>query len=113
MSDKMYDLSRIEEISPGNDKFVRELIDTFVKTVVSEVTNIERLKSTGNWKTIAEIAHKLVSNYAYLGAEDLKQTASDIEKSVSYDNLDGISEKIDKLCSASTELIRRLKKEFP
>jgi HPt (histidine-containing phosphotransfer) domain-containing protein len=114
MFGKMYDLSRIEEISPGNTQFIAEMIHTFVESVVSEVEHINRLKPLENWKAIAEIAHKLMSNYAYLGAEDLKQTARDIERSVSHDgNLDGIEGKINRLCAESMELVRQLKKDFP
>ncbi|MDR2037882.1 MAG: Hpt domain-containing protein [Bacteroidales bacterium] len=113
MTDKLYDLKKIIEISSGDDNFVREMVVTFVENVTDEIENIEQLKKNENWTTIAEISHKLVSNYAYLGADDLRTTAADIEKSVVVDHrFDEIAEKATYLCNHSKTLINKLKVDF-
>jgi HPt (histidine-containing phosphotransfer) domain-containing protein len=65
------------------------------------------------WTEIAETAHKLASNFAYLGADKLQALAADIEKSVLCDNnLSGIAEKTEKMYHDGILLIGQLKEKF-
>ncbi len=113
MIKKLYNLKKLNEISQGDEKFIREMIDTFVENVTIEIKSIQELKTSGHWTAIAEIAHKLASNFAYLGADDLHVLAATIEKSIIADqNLSGISEKTEQLCIDGNLLISELKKDF-
>lgn len=109
----LYSLKKLEEIAQGDEGFVREMLVTFVENVTTEIDNIQLLKSSENWTDIAETAHKLASNFAYLGADDLHALAADIEKSVLCDNnLTGIDEKTEKLCNDGIQLVSQLKEKF-
>jgi HPt (histidine-containing phosphotransfer) domain-containing protein len=113
MSDKIYNLIRIEEIAPGNTKFIHDMVKTFVDNVTAEIKRIGELKKAEDWKAIAEIAHKLVSNFAYLGADALHDVAGDIEKSVLYDgDVANIHAKVEQLCTNGMDLIAQLKEDF-
>jgi len=108
-----YNLKKLEEIAQGDEGFIHEMLITFVENVTTEIDSIQLLKSSEKWTDIAETAHKLASNFAYLGADDLRTLAVDIEKSVLNDkNLKGIAEKTDKLCSDGVQLISQLKENF-
>jgi len=109
----LYNLEKLEEIAQGDESFIREMLVTFVENVTAEVDSIQSLKSSEKWTDIAETAHKLASNFAYLGADALRVLAADIEKSVLSDhNLTGVAEKTEKLCVGGIQLINQLKEKF-
>ncbi len=113
MANKHYNLKKLSEIAQGDDGFIREMVATFVENVTVEIESIQKLKSSESWTTIAEIAHKLASNFAYLGADNLHALAVNIERSVINDgNLSGVSEKTTELCSLGELLISELKRDF-
>lgn len=113
MVNKRYNLKKLAEIAQGDEDFIRDMVTTFVENVTTEVDGIQKLKLSGSWTAIAEIAHKLASNFAYLGADDLYALAVNIEKSVINDkNLSGIEEKTERMCNESILLISELKKDF-
>jgi len=113
MVHKLYNLKKLDEIAQGNQGFIREMLVTFVENVTSEIDGIQSFKSVKNWISIAESAHKLASDFAYLGANSLHVLAAGIEKSVLNDNnLTGIADKTDKLCHEGILLVSQLKKDF-
>ena len=113
MDDKLYNLKKMNEIAQGDQKFVQEMLITFVENVSMEIGNIQSLKSAEKWTAIAESAHKLASNFAYMGANSLHILAGDIERSVLNDNnLIGIADKTEKLCHGGNLLVGQLKKDF-
>ena len=113
MAHKLYNLRKLDEIAQGNQDFIREMVVTFIENVTNEIGSIQSLKLAENWTAIAETAHKLASNFAYLGAGSLHALASDIEKSVINDcNLTGIADKTNKLCDDGLFLVNQLKKDF-
>jgi len=113
MDRKLYNLKRLEEIAQGDQGFILDMVNIFVENVTAEIGNILSYKTEGNWKSIAESAHKLASNFAYLGANALHDLAANIEKKVIYENnLTGVAEKTDQLCQEGTRLVDLVKKDF-
>lgn len=113
MTDKLYHLKRLEEIAQGDERFVKDMVSTFVENVTVDIKSIQKLQLSEDWIKIAEFAHKLASNFAYLGAGSLHALAGNIEKSVILDqNLTGIAEKTGQLCSGGLQLIDELKRDF-
>jgi len=113
MDHKLYNLRKLDEIAQGDQGFIRDMLVTFVENVTAEIESIQSLKLVENWTSIAETAHKLASNFAYLGADRLHVLAADIEKSVIHDqNLTGVAEKTDNLCNDGVLLISQLMKDF-
>ena len=113
MVQKTYCLKKINEIGQGDQTFVNGMLVSFVENVNSAMEKIKILRVDENWVGIAEISHKLASNFAYLESKSLQSLASDIEKSVlNENNLYGIAEKTDKMCNDSILLIEELKNDF-
>ena len=113
MINKLYNLKKLDEIARGDQEFVRDMAVIFVENVTAAIGDIQSLKTVENWTAIGETAHKLASNFAYLGSGSLHVLAADIEKSVLKDNnLTGVSDKTDKLCNESVLLVSQLKKDF-
>ncbi len=110
---KLYNLKKLEEIAQGDEGFIREMVATFVENVTTEIESIQKLKAAESWTAIAEIAHKLASNFAYLGADNLHALAANIEKSVVADHdLSDVTTKAETLCQEGILLINSLKKDF-
>ena len=113
MDDVRYNLKKLDEIAQGDQGFIREMLITFVENVTAEIDNIQSFKSAENWTAIAEAAHKLASNFAYMGAPVLHALAADIERSVIKDHdLVGIEEKTNSMCRNGSLLIKQIKKDF-
>jgi len=113
MNNGLYNLKKLNEISQGDQEFVKEMIVTFVENVSADIDSIHSLKSEENWVAIAEKAHKLATNFAYLGAGSLHDLAADIERKViNENNLTGIADKTLKLCDEGSFLVNQLKKDF-
>ena len=113
MIQKIYNLRKLEDIAQGNQGFIRDMLVTFVENVATDINGIQSLKSEKNWTAIAEKAHKLASNFAYLESNRLQILAIDIERSVLNDrNLTGIADKTNILCNEGIELVNQLKKDF-
>ena len=113
MNHKLYNLKKINEIAHGDQEFVLDMLVTFVENVTIEIDRIQSFRPLENWTAIAETAHKLASNFAYLGAPKLHALAADIEKSVLSDgNLTGIAEKTEQMCGDGIMLVDQLKNDF-
>ena len=113
MVQRLYNLRKLDEIAQGNQGFIRDMLVTFVENVTNDIGGIHSLKLNNNWTAIAGRAHKLASNFAYLGANSLHALAADIERSVLNDhNYTGVAEKTDKLCDEGIILVSQLKKDF-
>jgi len=113
MEQKSYNLDRLNQIAGGNESFVESMLATFMENVTNDIETVKTQKSAENWSAVAERAHKLASNFAYLNAENLKKQALDIEESVlNKGDLTGIAEKSENLCIDAAFLIERLKQDF-
>jgi len=113
MEHRLYNLKKLNELAQGDKNFVRDMVVMFVENVTSSVNDIYSLKPVENWKKIGEIAHKLATNFAYLGADKLQTIAADIEKSILCDkNLDGVAEKTEAMCNDAILVIGQLKEKF-
>ena len=113
MTPKIYSIKKLNEIGQGDPAFVQDMLISFLGNVNDAIKKINHFRSDDNWNGIAEVAHKLASNFAYLESKNLQTIASDIEKSVLIEkNLSGIADKTDKLCNDTILLVEQLKNDF-
>ena len=113
MEQKLYDLKKLHEITMEDEAFIQDMLIAFVENATTETEAIKTLKSAEDWHAIAEKAHKLASNFAYLNAVSLQKQASDIERSVINErNFTGIADKTDRLYHDAILLIEQLKQDF-
>jgi len=113
MSDKFYNLNKLSEIAQDDQGFIREMLVTFVENVTIDIGNVQSFKSMANWTAVAETAHKLASNFAYMGANSIHAVAADIERSVLQNHdLTGIEDKTDKMCNSGVLLVEQLRNDF-
>lgn len=63
----------------GGDEFVREMVELFLTATPSYLAAALRAGRTGDWPQLQDAAHSLKANAGYLGAEELRQVAEQLE----------------------------------
>lgn len=61
MSEKLYDLSMVEEIAGGNEEFVKQMIEVFLETVPESIELINKYYNENDLLNLKKEAHKLKS----------------------------------------------------
>jgi CheY-like chemotaxis protein len=61
------------EITSGNTNFMIELIDIFIEEVPQAIEKIKAYYEQGDWEAVQTAAHKLRSNYKYVGAGEAEE----------------------------------------
>ena len=67
------DLSYLEEISGGDQSFINEIIELFVKQMPESVENMREALKNNDPVTIGETAHKAKPSAIYVGNKTLEQ----------------------------------------
>jgi len=89
------DLSYFENISGGDKAFVKQMLEMFKDSTLTEVEKIEELLTKKDWTMIGLIAHKIKAPIQMIGREDIVEDVLKLEKSAkSQMNLDEIGSMI-------------------
>jgi signal transduction histidine kinase/DNA-binding NarL/FixJ family response regulator len=76
---KLINLDELKRVSNGDDKFISEMINVFIKTSEDGMSNIEKALQEKNYKVIADYAHKIAPPCRHIGADTLLDTLKKIE----------------------------------
>ncbi|MBL0192553.1 MAG: hypothetical protein IPQ18_14795 [Saprospiraceae bacterium] len=57
--EKLYDLTQLEQISRGNDAFVKKMVSIFINQTQDSLATIENNIEENNLENISRIAHRL------------------------------------------------------
>ena len=103
-------LAYLQDIADGNAEFMIEMMDIFLKQTPAYLAEIEQALLVEDWRTVAEISHKIRPTFAFIGADDTKDEMAKIETIArSGKNLTEISPIFRKTQSASIELFEKLR----
>ena len=72
-------MTRLLEITGGDQGFVDELIDTFIEDATTQIDALRVAATAGDAEAIVRPAHSLKSNAANVGATDLGELARRLE----------------------------------
>jgi two-component system, sensor histidine kinase and response regulator len=72
-------MTRLLEITGGDQAFVDELIDTFIEDATSQIEALRSAAAAGDGEAIVRPAHSLKSNAANVGAALLGDLARSLE----------------------------------
>lgn len=78
--DKDIDFSYLNELSDGNQEFIKEMVDLFVDKVPSDMEELEAAIAVKDYATIRSIAHTLRSTLSIFKLEVLFEHLDPIEK---------------------------------
>jgi HPt (histidine-containing phosphotransfer) domain-containing protein len=113
MEEKHYNLDYLESISGGDKEFVLDMVGTFITNVPGDIANIRSLIAAGNWQKVGEDSHRFASSLLFMGLEDLKLIAVQIEENgLGSENLEQIPGLLDKLEQGCNQIVAELKRDF-
>ncbi len=82
-----FDLSKLRTLVKNDASFVKDMIQIFLKDVPDNITLLEEAYKQENWLLMADLAHKVKSNFMLMGMTDLHQAALTIESALRLGNL--------------------------
>ncbi|MCJ7446688.1 MAG: ATP-binding protein [Bacteroidales bacterium] len=101
-------LDNLYHISGGDDKFVKQMLVSFNSTTEKGLKDIQEAVISGQWESVANLAHKLMSPCRHIGAMDLYDLLGKIEKSIRNNIMTGSVEALTGKCFSEFEIIREL-----
>ena len=108
--DKFIDMSYLNEISNGNQDFIKELIDMFFEQIPEYQKIIDFHYQNKDWINLGKAAHKAKSAILMMG---MKELASDLKKleedAKEGKNINEYQEIIAKFVRVSNSAIKELK----
>lgn len=73
-------LEELYRVAAGDDQFVEEMLNLFVKSTKSGVQSLNENLETENWSGITDAAHKMAPQCRHLGLTNLYKRLKEIEK---------------------------------
>lgn len=107
---KLYNLSTIEEISYGNEAFVKKMLQLFIDTMPPALNELRTHYSSGNWSGLGAIAHKIKPSIDTMGIELLRDDIRTVERcGREAANLELVPDLLDKIDAVINSIIEELK----
>lgn len=109
---KMYSLDELRQLSNGDEAFVKEMINVFIKTTTDGMKEIEKALNERNYKNVAEFAHKISPPCRHMGAMELFGVLRNIMDSARKNEIKDLNELVAKARTESDKVINELSKEL-
>ncbi len=74
------DLRSLYHISGGDDKFVKQMVASFITTTAGLLKEMQDAAGLQQWESVANLAHKILPACRHIGAMELYNLLSKIEK---------------------------------
>ncbi|HSI75604.1 MAG TPA: Hpt domain-containing protein [Lunatimonas sp.] len=78
-SEKLYNLSNLEEISGGSEDFIRQMIILFLDQVSTSISGLEKAVAENDVTLIKNVAHQLKPSVDNFRIDDLSRWIREIE----------------------------------
>jgi CheY-like chemotaxis protein/HPt (histidine-containing phosphotransfer) domain-containing protein len=98
-------------ISGSDNEFVRQMLISFINTTQKGLKEMQEAATSGQWESVANLAHKLLPPCRHLGASELSSLLSTIEKDIRTNNNTGPIETLTEKSVKEFETISELVKE--
>jgi len=103
------DLTYLKQVSNGDDRFMKEMINVYLKETPEAIKNLEKYLKNNEWKKFRALTHKMKPSFSFFGLKKLDTVINKMEeysgKGILLDELPGLLEKVKSACEeAMTEL---------
>lgn len=113
MTEKLYDLSNLEEMSEGDQEFMVTMISYFVDNTPEVLENLNTKTQNQDWEAVRHIAHKLKPQLNYVGISQIEDEVEQIEQYADKkENLDKIPAMVDNTTRVCRIALEQLKEEL-
>lgn len=110
-----YDLSEIRTLSNGDDNFIEDMLQLFIKTTQEGIAAIQHGVKTGTWSEVGHYSHKLAAPCKHLGAQKLFEMLKTMEAHAAkgsseqmYSLLEQIEDEVDGLMKFLKSELKRM-----
>lgn len=79
---KAFDLSYLRTVSGNNEKFVKEMVETFIQSIPQSLRDMETAIQLADSEKLQRITHQIKPSLSLLGLEKLKEFAVDLESRI-------------------------------
>ena len=115
---KTIDLSYLDSLTGGSEELKITMLESLAKNLPSEISQVGTDFAAKDWNALKQSAHKMKSNCAYIGLEEMSTVAATIENRAwekkELDTLSPLVEKLITVCNlACKELEQELEKLKP
>lgn len=112
VEEKLYNLSKLEEISRGDKSFVKKMVAMFCDTVPAAVAEIKTAYEHKDYTKIKSVAHRIKPSIDSMGIESLKNEIRQIEHfALQSEDTGNLRQLIDQLDTVVQQVVQALKNE--
>lgn len=103
------DLSYLRDVASGSTEFMIEMIDIFLDQTPEYFEKLDQAVKDKDWKTVADVAHKIKPTLIFMGVDVTKHDIGDIErKARNLEYLEDIEPQFNSIKLMSSQLFKRL-----
>ncbi|HNP17679.1 MAG TPA: ATP-binding protein [Fulvivirga sp.] len=112
-NNKVTNLSYLSSVCDGDQDFIRDMIETFIKNTPPILTEMKNMAANAKWSELSDLAHKLKPSITFVGLESAKELVQAIELSGNTANqTKNMEAMINDLSSIVKVAIEELKQEI-
>lgn len=110
---KLYDLDFLNNISNGDQAFIREMIDSFFESSQDYINKVNIASDTSDYETIGKATHKYIPGISFMGMKTLEHDLLFIEEYCKKQtNLDKIPELLSNVKATIVNIGEAFKRDF-
>lgn len=108
-----FNLQHLKALSNGNDSFVLNMLDVFIKNTRRDLVKLQNFIKNKNWKSAGFQAHKMVAPSRHLGITTLVELLEDLErKGINEQEVEQLPELFQEIKQVSSQATDLLQKEM-
>lgn len=107
-----YNLNDLYRLANGNEKFISEMLQTFIDSTEEGIAQIKKSTQEQQWDKVVHYAHKIAAPCLHLNTTELLKLLNEIEQKARSKNTVSISVLVNKLEEEATILLPKLKGEI-
>ncbi|MEO5995457.1 MAG: response regulator [Chitinophagaceae bacterium] len=113
LTQKLYDLSTIRDISGGDEEFVQTMVALFIETVPVNLKELNNSLQNQNWDMVSKTAHKLKSTLDSMGIHSIGQDIRIVEQTAkSKESLEKIPALVWRINDVVAKCIEQIQKDL-
>ncbi|MFC1729731.1 Hpt domain-containing protein [candidate division KSB1 bacterium] len=113
MQEIQYDLSNLMEFAAGDEHFIKEMLEFFIKDTPDALNKLKDAVEENDYEKIYQISHKFSSQLSLVAIEKVSILMNEIEKTaLAKTDLGSIQMKVSEATSACLYVIDRIKKDY-
>jgi HPt (histidine-containing phosphotransfer) domain-containing protein len=110
----LYDLSKLKQITRGDEKFIVKMLQLFINETIAGMTNLERAFEEKDIKQVQFLAHRMKSSLSNLNIFSAAGIAEKIEKAQwAEPEYPALVNQLHELKNIIDEVIPQIKSEYP